>query len=164
MNRDVFLSLLALDSYNRGYGEVVFTQPRGGGAVQNEAGRTIGNATIVDVPLPQGSLAAGFYAIAYDWNGETVISYRGTNVLHHFVAPDLIRGLAFLPCRLNAGKPNPGSSPGRRTDRLNDWKGSIAEFQLLGAECPKADITPRPSCSTGNRPMTSNMPSASPSG
>jgi hypothetical protein len=79
MNRDVFLSLLALDSYNRGYGEVVFTQPRGGGAVQNEAGRTIGNATIVDVPLPQGSLAAGFYAIAYDWNGETVISYRGTN-------------------------------------------------------------------------------------
>jgi hypothetical protein len=79
MNRDVFLSLLALDSYNRGYGEVVFTQPRGGGAVQNEAGRTIGNATIVDVPLPQGSLAVGFYAIAYDWNGETVISYRGTN-------------------------------------------------------------------------------------
>jgi hypothetical protein len=79
MNRDVFLSLLALDSYNRGYGEGVFTEPRGGGAVQNEAGRTIGNATIIDVPLPEGSLAAGFYAIAYEWNGETVISYRGTN-------------------------------------------------------------------------------------
>jgi hypothetical protein len=26
-------------------------------------------------------VAAGFYAIAYNWNGETVISYRGTDRL-----------------------------------------------------------------------------------
>ena len=26
---------------------------------------------------PMGT--AGFYAIAYNWNGETIISYRGTN-------------------------------------------------------------------------------------
>ena len=29
--------------------------------------------------LPSGSHAADFYAIAYDWGGETVISYRGTD-------------------------------------------------------------------------------------
>jgi len=167
MNREVFLSLLALDAYNRGYGQSVLLNEGDSSVGQSEANRFIGTARISrqsDVEVGTPGVNAGFYAIAYHWNGETVISYRGTNVLHHFVAPDLIRGLAFLPCRLNAGKPNPGSSPGRRTDRLNDWKGSIAEFQLLGAECPKADITPRPSCSTGNRPMTSNMPSASPSG
>ena len=47
MNQEVFLSLLALDAYNRGYGEGVFIEPRVGGAVQNEAGRKIGNATII---------------------------------------------------------------------------------------------------------------------
>lgn len=77
MNRDVFLSLLALDSYNRGYGRNVFAN--GNASNENEAGRQIGTATILNADLPNGSEAAGFYAIAYDWNGETIISYRGTN-------------------------------------------------------------------------------------
>ena len=58
MNRKVFLSLLALDAYNRGYDEGIFIGSRGAGAVQNEGGRQVGNATIIDVPLPPGSITA----------------------------------------------------------------------------------------------------------
>lgn len=77
MNREVFLSLLALDSYNRGYGQTVFGLPASG---------SIGRADINRDSLVLGSTsagrvdeAAGFYAIAYEWDNETVISYRGTN-------------------------------------------------------------------------------------
>ena len=70
MQRDTFLSILALDAYNRGPNSAVTDLPEIG---------SIGNATIIDVPLPGGSIAASFYAIAYDWDGERVISYRGTD-------------------------------------------------------------------------------------
>jgi hypothetical protein len=72
MNRDVFLSLLALDAYNRGEGAAL------NGLTESGA---IGTATIREFQPgeQEGWEAAGFYAIAYDWNGETVISYRGTN-------------------------------------------------------------------------------------
>lgn len=72
MNRDVFLSLLALDSYNRGYDRGLNELSESGG---------IGNATIrAFQPQEQdGWEEAGFYAIAYEWNGETIISYRGTS-------------------------------------------------------------------------------------
>ena len=81
MNRDVFLSLLALDAYNRGYGQNVFGLPVLPNVTQ------IGRATITtDSQLRIGSdaQAAGFYAIAYEWNGETIISapsssWRGSN-------------------------------------------------------------------------------------
>ncbi|MBE5073997.1 hypothetical protein IM511_06735 [Erythrobacteraceae bacterium E2-1 Yellow Sea] len=79
MNREVFLSLLALDSYNRNYGQNVILYDGDITSGQNEAGRQLGGATILNVDLPNGSISAGFYAIAYDWNGETIISYRGTN-------------------------------------------------------------------------------------
>ena len=84
MNRDVFLSLLALDAYNRGYGQNVLLRDGDSATAQNERGRRIGNATIrSDANDPEGAAqAAGFYAIAYQWNGETVISYRGTNASH----------------------------------------------------------------------------------
>lgn len=79
MNREVLLSLLALDAYNRGYGQNVLLNPSDSTVSQNEAGRQLGNATILNVDLPQGSQEVGFYAISYEWNGETIISYRGTN-------------------------------------------------------------------------------------
>lgn len=72
MNRDVFLSLLALDSYNRGFGSQLNRLSESGG---------IGKATIrAFQPREQdGWEESGFYAIAYEWNNETVISFRGTN-------------------------------------------------------------------------------------
>jgi hypothetical protein len=72
MNRDVFLSILAMDSYNRGYNLGVLGLADTG---------QLGTATLQVATAEQstGWKAAGFYAIAYDWNGQTVISYRGTD-------------------------------------------------------------------------------------
>lgn len=83
MNRDLFLSILAMDSYNRGYGE-------GLGNLEAVPHVTrLGNATIIqqsDTDSGDPGVDAGFYAIAYDWNGETVISYRGTDNPNPFVS------------------------------------------------------------------------------
>ncbi|MEP3436529.1 MAG: hypothetical protein ABJN75_07100 [Hoeflea sp.] len=83
VSNELMLAILAMDSYNRGYdagigdGQNVVDSVDTDGL--GEAGSTIGNAAVIDVDLPLGSEAAGFYAIAYQWNGETVISYRGTD-------------------------------------------------------------------------------------
>jgi hypothetical protein len=86
VNREVFLSLLALDAYNRGYGQTVIATKGDTNSGVNEIGRSIGNARVSaqsDVDPDSNGVNAGFYAIAYDWNNsgntETVISFRGTN-------------------------------------------------------------------------------------
>ena len=74
LDPDVFLSLLALDAYNRGYGQNVGGLPSTG---------WIGQAEIVSQSnFASGSdeVNAGFYGIAYNWQGQTVFSYRGTNI------------------------------------------------------------------------------------
>lgn len=72
MNRDLFLAILAMDSYNRGIGASISGLAESG---------TLGLAGIREFNEDEqdGWEAASFYAIAYDWNGETVISYRGTD-------------------------------------------------------------------------------------
>lgn len=66
MSRDLFLAILSMDSYNRGYGQGVKD-------LDVEIGITkIGNATIdrqSDVRLGTDGVNAGFYAIAYDMTG-----------------------------------------------------------------------------------------------
>ncbi|MFO0990712.1 MAG: hypothetical protein U1E67_02125 [Hyphomicrobiales bacterium] len=76
MNRDLYLAILALDSYNRGYDA----------GVAMGSWTEIGNATTGAFDLPEGSEAESFSATAYDMTGatgfssaETVISYRGTD-------------------------------------------------------------------------------------
>lgn len=76
ISMDLFLALLAMDSYNRGYDpEVVLT------------GSSLGTAS---VGLPEDRsdwVGVGFYAISYTVGsgvegiapGTTVISYRGTD-------------------------------------------------------------------------------------
>jgi hypothetical protein len=71
ISRDLFLSILALDSYNCGYGAGV--------SGLGETPQTqIGNATVSASSLEAGK-AKGFYGIAYEWEGKKVISYRGTD-------------------------------------------------------------------------------------
>ena len=73
MNRDVFLSLLAVDSYNRRYNQGLANVPNMS---------SIGTAAYLKdsvAELGASSANSGFYAIAYNWNGEKVISYRGTD-------------------------------------------------------------------------------------
>jgi hypothetical protein len=86
MNRDLFLSILAMDSYNRGYGQglLLYAGDRLNG--QDELGRRLGNALVVNQTITESAIGASFYAIAYDVSGAnivglsgTVISYRGTD-------------------------------------------------------------------------------------
>jgi hypothetical protein len=65
MDRDLFLSIAALDAYNQGYN-----------AGTKRDGTGLGTATFFrDSPEPD----IGFYAIAYSWGLEKVISDRGTD-------------------------------------------------------------------------------------
>jgi len=73
MNRDVFLSILALDAYNRGLGAGIAGLPAVSGSTK------IGTATIQIQSSSAAAAAAGFHAVSYSWNGQTVISYRGTD-------------------------------------------------------------------------------------
>jgi Ca2+-binding RTX toxin-like protein len=85
ISSDLFMSILSLDAYNRGYGAGI--SGLGG------TGSEIGNATILDVDIPTNSQAEGFYAVAYTLSsGPTIISYRGTdewNQLSELVFIDL---------------------------------------------------------------------------
>lgn len=74
LDRDVFLSILALDSYNRGYEEGLSGLPVSG---------LIGTAQVKTDALEELNsdlvIESGFYGIAYQLGGETIISYRGTS-------------------------------------------------------------------------------------
>ena len=82
MSKDLFLSILSMDAYNRGYNPGI--------AGLGGPGTGIGNATIdrqsETLPGTPG-VAASFYGLAYQLNqstggiaaGTTIISYRGTD-------------------------------------------------------------------------------------
>jgi Ca2+-binding RTX toxin-like protein len=74
LNTNVFQAILAMDSYNRGYGANV-------NGLSQTLGTMIGTASIIRNAEDAAGVAeaAGFYASAYNWNGSKVISYRGTN-------------------------------------------------------------------------------------
>ena len=85
ISKDLFLAILSMDSYNRGYGagielpDAVDTQI--GGAKIKKTSEQIAE-------MSAEAQSAGFYAIAYDVDGsgpsglagKTVISYRGADV------------------------------------------------------------------------------------
>lgn len=80
MNNNLLNAILSMDSYNRGYGQGIILP-----TVLNVT--KIGNVTIVvqsDPTLGNAPSNAGFYALAYDTNGDgkgDIISYRGTDDL-----------------------------------------------------------------------------------
>src|SRR5680860_753983 len=78
MTKDLFLAILSMDAYNRGYNPGI-----SGLSEVSDGSVQIGTATISfnldNASLTPQAIAAGFYAVAYEWNGETIISYRGTD-------------------------------------------------------------------------------------
>jgi hypothetical protein len=85
LSKDLFLAILSMDTYNRGYSAGINF-----GAGSDALGVRIGNASILkNAADPQGvAQSAGFYAIAYDTSGvsgfssgEKTIAYRGTDQL-----------------------------------------------------------------------------------
>lgn len=75
MSKDLFLAILSMDAYNHDYGANIQVDGTGIGTAT-----ILGDSDILkDINGNRLDEAAGFYAITYDWNGKTVISYRGTN-------------------------------------------------------------------------------------
>ena len=83
MNREVLLSILAMDAYQRGDATGILGLPN----ATPETTIRIGKTTLKLVELPAESSAAGFFAQSYVFDtalaglaaGTTVISYRGTD-------------------------------------------------------------------------------------
>jgi hypothetical protein len=75
---DLIYAILAMDSYNRGYGSGITN-------LSQSSGTTLGEWSVVrnadDSESLQNAFNAGFYAIAYrnTATNEVVISYRGTD-------------------------------------------------------------------------------------
>lgn len=86
MNRDLFLAILAMDSYNRGYGRgVSLKHGLARDIIVKEVNQKLGNVLIKKQDVSLDAINAGFYAIAYDVSeagvpglSGMVISYRGT--------------------------------------------------------------------------------------
>ena len=75
LSRDLFLSILSMDAYNRGYVPGIVL----------DQGISLGSAFLFDHSLFISDSKnnewqdSDFYAQVYRWEGETVISYRGTD-------------------------------------------------------------------------------------
>lgn len=78
-DKDLFLAILAMDSYNRGYDAGIKNAGDDDPDGLGEFGSRIGNASVMAVSLPEGAQAAGSYAVAYETQYGTVISYRGAD-------------------------------------------------------------------------------------
>jgi hypothetical protein len=87
-DKEFFMALLSMDSYNRGYGSGINLEALG-------ISSAIGTAAKMDIDLPAGSVTAGFYAAAYETEYGTVISYRGTNFSGGAAYPNIVNGWAF---------------------------------------------------------------------
>lgn len=71
MDRNLFLAILSVDACSRSYGQGVILHLGDLTTGQDEAGRQIGNATILNVDLPTGPVSANLYAIVgHDGRGR----------------------------------------------------------------------------------------------
>lgn len=78
ISSDLFTAILAMDAYNRGYNSGLGDAANGLGGIGSQIGNAIvsSDTRILGTNVAQ---AASFFAQAYSWNGQTVISYRGTD-------------------------------------------------------------------------------------
>ncbi len=79
MNDILFKAILSMDSYSRGYDPAIKFGNSTEAYSIDTVGTKIGNATIYDTAGDANAQAVGFYAVAYNYNGETIIAYRGTD-------------------------------------------------------------------------------------
>ena len=89
ISRELFLAILSMDSYNRGYGSGLGAEPDGLGSTSDgssQVGAAAVSFNLEDAGISQAAQSAGFYAVAYEVSaGEgltedtVLISYRGTD-------------------------------------------------------------------------------------
>jgi hypothetical protein len=79
ISNDLFLAILSMDAYNRGYNAGI-ADPNAG---QREGliGTQIGNATVGARANSAGDESASFFAQSYTLGGKTIIAYRGTDTI-----------------------------------------------------------------------------------
>jgi hypothetical protein len=96
LSNDLFMAILAMDAYNRGYGSGIGDLNNGLGSVGSKIGNaTVSkNSTILDTLGNIGvDKSASFFAQSYTYNGKTIIAYRGTDsLLKGDLAADVIGG------------------------------------------------------------------------
>ena len=105
ISKDLLLAILSLDAYNRGYEPGI----SGLGGADSSLGDSLGNVVVKNENRSNDARNAGFYAVAYDTEYGTVISYRGTD------NPDL----------LLSGEGGSGS---------DIWEGWLTGVGFLGAQ------------------------------
>lgn len=128
--RDLFLAILSMDAYNRGYGAGLNDSGVGDANGLGGVGSAIGTATVTrqsDTEAGSAGVAAGFYAVAYQTQWGTVISYRGTDFT---AAGDLARNT-----RTTALRPGLGAGRGQRLIAGGERNGSSARF--MGQPLPR---------------------------
>lgn len=76
MQRDLMLAILAMDTYHRGYAPGVLAI---GGSSVGEAALLADSAILDEADNRDVAQAIGFYAQAYQYQGETIIAFRGTD-------------------------------------------------------------------------------------
>ena len=72
ISKDLLLAILSMDAYNRGYNPGIAD-------LSDTVGTQIGTATISNRSSSLANspeVAAGFYAVAYAWNGDTIMASR----------------------------------------------------------------------------------------
>ena len=75
ISNELFFSILSMDAYNRGYSPGI----EGLGGENSQIGTAIIGKSSSQLLDSGADVSAGFYALSYTWNGQTVISYRGTD-------------------------------------------------------------------------------------
>lgn len=71
ISNELFNAILSLDAYNRGYDASI--------ELPDSINTQIGTATITMTRGQSDAQDIGFYALAYNYNGETIVSIRGTD-------------------------------------------------------------------------------------
>jgi Protein of unknown function (DUF2974) len=95
ISNELMAAILSMDSYNRGYDAGIDNLGGVGASLGNWLIST-DSETVLETK--DRGKAASFYAVAYHYNGETIISYRGTD------------GLGDLGADLSIGLGNPNSA------------------------------------------------------
>jgi hypothetical protein len=128
-----------MDAYNRGYdpGLVVDGTQIGAATISTDSEEVFRDPN-APVGTPTEAQDAGFYAIAYDWNGETIVSYRGTDdYSSSTTANDVLSGWL-----VGAGAVSPTTyAPGAQEELALDFYEAVTGQNPLATEGGNAILT-----------------------